>query len=318
MKIFPGLALSATFLLLFTSVFTLAGAATDKAQNKVSSTTQFGNRTIPYSSTLPYKFYFPMISVSTGLVDTRYGFGVRDADDYDGGIIWFNWSHNRCHHASYWPMVYSQSERSLDVPENCAGKPLLLLNEPEYRGQANTAPERAAEIIHQFRDWRGPIYCCGNYYAQLPNGDYHLHPQGINYMWAVIREYEHRYGTAPPLTGLHLHIYNLSPTHHATMLVEVETLHLWRRMADRYGWQIVVSEMATMPHGEDEKRVTRDLSGLYDLVEAELRPDFIFWFGYEHPPAGHHQGDVWYYTSLYTETGELTEVGRAWQNRTLP
>jgi hypothetical protein len=315
MKILPGLAFSATFLLLLTSIFTLAGAAPDKTQKKVSSTTESDNRTISYSSTLPYKYYFPLIS--TGIVETRHGFGVRDAGDYDGGILWFNWHHNRCHHASYWPMVYSKSKGSLDVPANCAGKPLLLLNEPEYRGQANTAPERAAEIIHQFRDWQGPLYCCGNYYAQLANGDYYLHPQGINYMWAVIREYERRYNTAPPLTGIHLHIYNLSPTYHATLLVEVETLHLWRQMADRYNWQIVVSEMGAIPHGGGTERIIKTLPGLYNLVEEELRPEFIFWFVYGMPDV-HHQNSEdfsWSPLSLYRDD-ELTEVGQAWYEYT--
>ena len=276
----------------------------------------------PLQRTISKGEYRAYLSIIKGGADERAkqnsrGFGVRDALDYDGNTIWFNWHHNRCDRQSYWPMVYSKSKGSLDVPENCAGKPLLLLNEPEYRGQANTAPERAAEIIHQFRDWQGPLYCCGNYYAQLANGDYYLHPQGINYMWAVIREYERRYNTVPPLTGIHLHIYNLSPTYRATLLVEVETLHLWRQLADRYNWQIVVSEMGAIPHGGGTERIIETLPGLYNIVEEELRPEFIFWFVYEIPDV-HHQkseGFSWSPLSLYRED-ELTDVGQAWYEYT--
>jgi hypothetical protein len=299
--------------LLFAGLNTSTSAATDR-NLRFEETAEKTRTDSPH-----HYLYFPLVGNSEQVIASlQFGISVADGGEYDGDEIWFNWHYNQCESASYWPMIYS-GRRKLEVPENCSGKPLLLLNEPEFRIQANVTPARAAEIIYALRDWQGPLYCCGNYYTQHQTSDYHLHPQGINYIWEVIRQYQKQYNEPLPLTGIHLHVYNWSGSYPESQYLERDTLRIWRRLADLHNWEIVVSEVGAIPRGREREEAAAEVAAalpkVLDIVIEELAPTHIFWFVREHTDdLNHHNNSLefnWSPLSLY-QGEELTPVGEAW------
>lgn len=99
-----------------------------------------------------------------------------------------------CAEPDHIPMVWSAGAEAAVGACN-DGRPLLVLNEPERHDQANTPPDRAADLLHRVAGrWVGEIWCCGT------------DATALDYALAVVDSYQARYG-AWPATGWHVHAY---------------------------------------------------------------------------------------------------------------
>ena len=149
-------------------------------------------------------FIFPLIFVSPAEPPATpwrwpaYGIGVPTQYPVDTTALfaerdywYYDWS-PRCLDRQV-PMVWRDVTSALWACND--GRPLLVLNEPDYVGQANLTPAQVAARLYEVRHWRGEIYCCGT-------AAHHL-----AYIAAVIDAYQAQYG-AWPAAGWHVHGYS--------------------------------------------------------------------------------------------------------------
>lgn len=105
----------------------------------------------------------------------------------------YNWLPD-CEDPLHVPMIWDASLEA--VAGGCNdGRPVLVLNEPERADQANTPPDRAADLLYRVAArWTGEVWCCGTDVS------------AITYALAVIDSYTARYGPWPA-AGWHVHAY---------------------------------------------------------------------------------------------------------------
>lgn len=194
-------------------------------------------------------------------------------------------------------MIWDDNPDWVFPTDGCAGRPLLFLNEPELLDQANMTPQEGANLLWQWREWDGPLYCCGNQYSDR------------GYQWFV--DMRDAYTGTLPIDGLHIHTYTVS------QLDKVQ-LRKWRQLADSNGWEIVVTEVGLFPTDNVTVQDIADaLPSLLETVSEELRPAAIFWFAYRVHPDTLYGGMQWDKAALYNfDTEAITPVGEAWERYT--
>lgn len=241
-----------------------------------------------------YKVFLP--SISSGVIPPK--FGVVSGVDPGQGIPWYNYICDKCvGGGEYFSMIWSAS--SPEPGPECAGKPLLLLNEPEYPTQANNTPAEGAELLYRWRNWSGPLYGFGTSYTAA----------GWNWWNACAVLYADTYGLPLPLTGIHLHAYSFNN-------LRSSDFAQWRKLADSYGLSIIVTEIGHLPFGATTAEdIAATLPGILDMTIAELRPTHIFWFSMKDTGVEYNDGFHWKLTALYDVDGE-TVVGEAWRRYT--
>ena len=162
------------------------------------------------------------------------------------------------------------------------GRPLLVLNEPEERGQAELTPEQAAAVLHQaaVSGWTGPVYCCGTQAAHLP------------YMQRLVTAYRMAYG-AWPADGLHVHVYH--------GVAELDAFVQWASGEGILGQGVVVSEFGLLT----EEPISVDQMGALTTA-IEARPVVLTsaWFSVNYAP--------WRSSDLVDSDGTLTALGEEW------
>lgn len=232
---------------------------------------------------------------------TVYGVGSPYAYTYDRPH--YNWAANQCAISpEYWPMIWDHRGRHGWPGEACRdGRPLLILNEPEFGGQANTSPVQAAALVYEWRDWPGPIYCCGNFYGHdIDESD------GFEWFLQFVIAYQKAHNAPPPITGIALHVYEFR---------QVDFLRLveWKRIALDFGWDVVVTESGTFP---SETYLPHEVAGrmgrFLTLTVAVLQPTHLFWFSDNLLPGALHDETQWENLNLYNRDGTFAPVGVEW------
>lgn len=241
-----------------------------------------------------YKIFMPSVSNQAD----RPQFGVIASRNPGVGIPWYNYVCTACGQTDggeYFPMVWGAAA-ARPGPE-CAGKPLLFLNEPEFANQANMTPAAAATLLHEYRNWTGRLYGFG---AQHTSWDW------FN---AAMTAYTNAYHQPLPLTGIHLHVYSFNN-------LRTSDFTRWRKLADTHGWDIVVSEIGHLPIGTTTAHdIANALPGILDMTIKELKPSYVFWFSLVNTGVEYNDGFHWARTALYDTNGE-TVVGKAWREYT--
>lgn len=132
---------------------------------------------------------------------------------------------------------------------------------------------------------------------------------GWNHANEVIRLYTEKHGEPPDWRGIHLHIYGgdgrpYFPLDNFGMFAR------WRALADRYGWELWVTELGIIANADTivelmPVQMDRMMNGVRDSVV--LRPDAVFWFSEYWPHEPFASGNI-----RHTPGGALTEVGEKW------
>lgn len=243
-----------------------------------------------------HKLFLPFISTNTG----RPQYGVVVLDGTDPGVPYYNYTCVLCPRTGggqYFPMIFDSRHRYGVPGPACAGKPLLLGNEPEGREQGNDTPAQGAALLYEWRNWTGKLYGFGTTHTDT----------GWNWFNQMIAAYTATYGLPLPLTGIHMHAYSFYNQRAADFA-------RWRVLADEHGWDIIVTEIGLFPIGTTmQADIARQLPEIMDMAIKELRPGIVFWFALT-VGEGANMGDgfTWTRTALYEGTQE-TVVGAAWR-----
>lgn len=252
--------------------------------------------------------YLPMIHGVTGVTAenaTVYGYASPHKRRYN--VPYYNWSQrpDDCINPNYWPMARGQMDYEISICDN-GDRMLLLYNEPEL-GSFSATPRQATAFVNSWSWWSGPSACCGNFYGD-GGGDL----TGIQWFLTFVTEYHIAHGIVPPIDYIHLHVYEQDG-------LDLDTLAMWRDVADAYGWGIIISESGTMPRPDYPPEVIAErLPGFLALIERELQPEYLFWFSdYLFPWAlGGPPQAAWHRLNLTDVNGNLTPVGAAWETYT--
>lgn len=230
----------------------------------------------------------------------------RGLDDWAGfsNLNWYNWRANAdwdtklnstmwnlCERdPNYFPMVWSAAVSRNTVPSSCAGRPLLLVNEPMLQrlsvenggGKLDSWSDDAiATNVFVHQSWPGDLYCCGHVY--WPNdGVDKISSDNTNYptFGNVVDAYSQRFGAPLPIDGVHLHFYlwpwhiNLStqsPTDASLQSTRTGVRSWVSAIEDKFGegFPILVSEYGILQTGQNQQ-AQRNLikAGLDELTEV--------------------------------------------------
>lgn len=226
-----------------------------------------------------------------------YGYASPHQRVYD--VPFYNWGQypRYCDNPNYWPMARGQMNH--DISECDDGqRTLLLYNEPEL-GSFSATQRDAVAFIDSWTWWTGPLACCGNFYAD-GGGDL----TGLQWFLTMITEYHIAHGIVPPIDAIHLHVYEQSE-------LDLETLRMWRDVADAYGWYIIVSESGVSPNLYMPDEIAAKLPVFLTQVEATLRPRVLMWFS-DYITDAFGDGTPWHRLNLTNADRSITVVGEAW------
>lgn len=193
------------------------------------------------------------------------------------GTPFITWNSDYCEYPEFMPMLWHDEL----IPSNCFdNRVLLMFNEPEFSSQGNLEPAEAARIVRKYRDWPGPIYCCGTTWY------------GIGWQWYM--EFLDELGDdVDIIDGLSLHAYTGT------------NYHLYRgndewfaQLAKDHDWPVIISEYG-ITQADDELR-----DWFYRHIVELYRPTHMFIFS-------------WHYGQLpdldmVNDAGELTDWGQWW------
>jgi hypothetical protein len=161
----------------------------------------------------------------------RHGVGVpiQDNDPEHWASMYPNipfltWNSAYGHISTHMPMIWRMEQLQSSYPP---GTPIVLINEPEYEGQANLTFEQAATVIRRFRDWDGMVYGCGTAWF----GD------GYRWMTGFV---EYMGDEIDILDGMHLHCYSNSDhpelyDDYAQAFADIARFHNWPIIISEYG-----------------------------------------------------------------------------------
>lgn len=249
-----------------------------------------------------HELFLPMLALPESVIgaDAKpiYGYATPHRRVYD--VPFYNWGAYPmyCANANYWPMV---RRKPAETTAGCddGQRTLMLFNEPEL-GHFPATPTEAAQFTHGVV-WSGPVVCCGNFY-----GDGGGILTGLAWFREYIAQYAVRYDEAPPLAGVHLHVYEVGD-------LDLDALQEWRAIAEQYGWYIVVSESGTFPTPDYlPADVAERLPAFLSVVEDTLRPEYLFWFSDYLQPWALGGSTAWHHFNLTEIDASPTVVGDAW------
>lgn len=252
------------------------------------------------------RLYLPLVMAGevTGAAERPvYGYASPHRRAYTD-VPFYNWYAlpEFCSGASYWPMVRGQVV-DIEMTSACddGERMLLIYNEPEL-GHYHAEPREAVAFVYDWRQqWSGPIACCGNFY-----GDGGGELTGLQWMLTFVTEYHIAHGMVPPLTAIHLHVYEIRT-------LDLDLLADWRDLADAYGYKLIVSESGTFPSDEyTPDEIAAELPIFLAEVEETLRPDVLIWFS-DYITDAFGDGTHWHHMNLTNVDGSLTVVGQAWE-----
>lgn len=196
-------------------------------------------------------------------------------------IPFLTWNSAYCHRDNFFPIKW----RREPVQANCEdGRVLLLINEPEYKGQANLSPSEAADIVREYQDWDGEIFCCGN--AWFSDG------------WKWMEDFILAIGDdIDIIDGLHIHTYSNAqfPEYYD------DYADNWSGLAREHNWTIIISEWG-ITNATDEDR---DWFVSFLTDKFNPRNMFIFSWRYHLIPS----------LDLVDASNDFTEIGRWWFSR---
>jgi hypothetical protein len=174
------------------------------------------------------------------------------------------------------------------------GMTWLAFNEPDKDEQADCTPRQAAQALRKLdevlrsgsnpADPSAKIYCCGLVDRDLWD----------NYLSSLRTEYMSLYGQNPPLQGVHLHLYNWSPT-------RLDWCRLRNGLDEFRSWQqgqswlagkpIIVSEWGVLSNlgqypsdpqaivGNCAPGCTCDtMAGMFDVFESRSYVQYHMWW----------------------------------------
>lgn len=240
----------------------------------------------------------------------------RGLDDWAGfsNLNWYNWRANAdwdtrlnstmwslCESdPNYFPMVWSAPVSRNTVPSSCAGRPLLLVNEPMLQrlsvenggGKLDSWSDDAiATNVFVHQSWPGDLYCCGHVYWPDEYVD-KISADNTNYptFGNIVDAYRQRFNAPLPIDGVHLHFYLASwhvdqaaqaPTD--TSLYSMRTgVRRWvNAIEDKFGegFPILVSEYGILYTGQNQQTqrnlIKAGLDELTELLIDELDDNLI-------------------------------------------
>jgi len=192
------------------------------------------------------------------------------------------------------------------------GATWLAFNEPDHSGQANCTPAEGAEAYFALyaalmaADPTARVYCCG---TAWPAGH-------IAWTQAFSAAYRARYGTWPPVDGLHIHSYSQvweARFECRARQTELETVHAWTNIQPWLaGKPLIVSEWGVLSGSwwrEDAARMARNYI-----------PTMRAWFDRQTWILADVWFATWYSDTMYQpsniferNSSTLTVVGDAWR-----
>ncbi|MBI1293504.1 hypothetical protein GC175_00930 [bacterium] len=253
----------------------------------------------------------PFVDESGSLLGVGYPWqGIqataRSLDDWAGfsNLNWYNWRANAdwdtrlnntmwslCEQdPHYFPMVWSAAVSRNTVPSSCAGRPLLLVNEPMLQrlsvenggGKLDSWSDDAiATNVFVHQSWPGDLYCCGHVY--WPNdGVDKISSNSTTYptFGNVVDAYQQRFDAPLPIDGVHLHFYlwpwhvNLatqSPTDASLQSTRAGVRSWVTAIEDKFGegFPILVSEYGILLTGQNQQAQRNTIkAGLDELTEV--------------------------------------------------
>lgn len=219
---------------------------------------------------------------------TTHGIGVpiqdTDIEDWYADTIlnqttpFLTWNSAYSHMPTHWPMIWRTEQLQTQYQ---AGTPILLINEPEYTGQADLTYEQAAEVVRRFRNWPGPVYGCGT--AWFSDG-YEWMTGFIDYIGDDISI----------LDGMHLHCYAVAN------IVEWydDYGERFAQLAKDHDWPVVISEYG-LTGGNDNDR-----DRFVKLLQNTFSPTYMFLFSWKY----HLIPDL----DVVNADGSFTDIGLWW------
>lgn len=262
----------------------------------------------PLPQSEPYKVYLPLYKARvTSWPWQSLGYGI--ANEWQqvqpptgalAGLWWYDWT-PRCNDAHQVQMVWGGGAGEVQAARSCNdGRPLLILNEPERKDQANVAPAVAARLVNDLAQWwAGPLWCCGQNAAATDWTD------------EFVRLYHQQYGPLP-LDGWHVHAYTNDTLDGAWFgtVVDPARVEQVMRNADafhaRYSGPMLLSECGVLTG--DWWHTPAQVAPVATAFRASLarRPYIVSaaWFSARAP--SFHPSD------LLELSGHLTDVGQAW------
>ncbi len=166
----------------------------------------------------------------------------------------------------YYPMQFgcSQGAASVDEtairafinasPTKLKGLTWLAFNEPELAEQANCTPQQAAQALHKLdqvlrrgsnpADSTAKLYCCGTVHSSI----------GTVYLQDFEDAYRSEYGGAPPIDGVHIHLYwgESGRLDWCRLRNHLDNFRSWQQgQAWMAGKPVVVSEWGVLSNSDD-------------------------------------------------------------------
>jgi hypothetical protein len=193
-------------------------------------------------------------------------------------IPYLTWNSSYGHRPYHWPMIWKKEQLQSQYPD---GTPILLINEPEYKGQANLEYNEAAEVVRRFRDWPGMVYGCGTAW----------YSDGYKWLTGFI---EYLGDDISIITGMHLHCYA------AAGQIDLHDDYAVRfaEIAMKHNWPVVISEYGIV--GADDEERNRFLN----LITSIFSPTHMFLFSWKY----HLIPDL----DMVNSDGSLTDIGKWW------
>ncbi len=214
-----------------------------------------------------------------------HGIGVpiqdNDVEDWyadNPDTPFLTWNSAYSHMPTHWPMIWKQ-EQIQSVYQS--GTPILLINEPEYKGQADLDYAQAAEVVRRFRDWPGPVYGCGTAWFS----------DGWKWMEGFV---DHIGDDISILDGMHLHCYADS----RTVSLYDDYAERFAQLARDHNWPVIISEYGLT--GGDDK----DRDQFVKLLRDTFSPTHMFLFSWKY----HLIPDL----DMVNADGSFTDIGSWW------
>ena len=200
-----------------------------------------------------------------------------------GRPLVYSWSANvsYANHFGYYytPMMWGCSSAHLQyaIAWPRQGDYMLFLNEPESPHQANCFPDTAAQYLHDLHEARP---------------DLRIIAGGVNNSWSWMaglgNSYYARYGTYPPVAGIHVHAYVWNqPSWDAQAQAIIGQINGWKSFQNQHTWaqgELWVTETGILENSRDfmwSNAVLRELMRTFANDERVTR---LYWFAYEGAP----------------------------------
>ena len=225
-----------------------------------------------------YQVYLPILGAEQE--EFRWAGGVHaitfpspaDRASAPGGIQklnWYSWGRNNNdgYDDLYVPMVWKYDGETASIQAD--GRPLFLLNEPDYATQANMTDEEVAAALLAYQDWEGEIFGLGYDFRNFDR------------FRSALEMAEDTQGGPVRLDGIHLHCY-FSPF--AAPEGYRPALRNWRQFADRHSIPVIVSEWGWFPYTWVPPQWMADnLATVARIIQEELDPLKMFYFSWRMP-----------------------------------